>query len=277
MVVGPFKEPDGDVVSVPLEEARSVEGQRTVAVHPQYAGDLEMPAATERRVIPPTASWNVTTALRKWKAAPRHADKTRRPSGPIALAAEGDGCSNFATSVATMWWSDRVMNYQINTGALGGFAGVVEYGANGWRDTRTDCTGSFFTDQNNINMVNVGTTSETGPTFSSVNSVSRGQIDTSCGATALACAWTWYWQNTTSLTEADIVLDTDRCFYTDSPSSSCYDARGIFTHEFGHAIGVQHTSGRWLTMDPYSYPGDTSARTLAAGDIDGMRVLYPEI
>ena len=60
---------------------------------------------------------------------------------------------------------------------------------------------------------------------------------------------------------------------------SDYDVYNVATHESGHSIGVDgdyeaDTHGN-LTMYCCAYHGETKDRSLARGDILGMRDLYP--
>ena len=58
-------------------------------------------------------------------------------------------------------------------------------------------------------------------------------------------------------------------------STARYDLANIATHEFGHTYGLDHAAnGRWETMYPYGFTGETLKRSLAAGDTAGIRSLY---
>lgn len=52
------------------------------------------------------------------------------------------------------------------------------------------------------------------------------------------------------------------------------DLQAIATHEFGHWLGLDHTSTRGSTMLPY-YQGGTSGRALGPDDEAGVCALYP--
>ncbi|MGH7284835.1 MAG: matrixin family metalloprotease [Polyangiaceae bacterium] len=52
------------------------------------------------------------------------------------------------------------------------------------------------------------------------------------------------------------------------------DARGVYTHELGHALGLGHTSDTTATMYAAD-PGSESWRSLESDDDDGVCALYP--
>jgi matrixin len=94
----------------------------------------------------------------------------------------------------------------------------------------------------------------------------------------------WWASYSGALIEADIVFREIRHFYT--TDGSCVDTdpagksgiylRDIATHEFGHTLGLQHSSLTDATM--YAYMAgtcDTTFRTLSPDDVAGIQSLYP--
>jgi len=57
-------------------------------------------------------------------------------------------------------------------------------------------------------------------------------------------------------------------------SGSSWDIQGVMTHEYGHAIGLGHSSVSGATMFPSGSPGQTSLRSIAADDIAGIQCVY---
>jgi MYXO-CTERM domain-containing protein len=53
------------------------------------------------------------------------------------------------------------------------------------------------------------------------------------------------------------------------------DVRNTVTHESGHMLGLGHTPDASATMFPSAGAGETSKRTLAQDDIDGICAIYP--
>lgn len=96
------------------------------------------------------------------------------------------------------------------------------------------------------------------------------------GTLALAC-----WRGSgSSISSADIRIDNTSRSWA-APGATCsgskYDLQGVLTHEFGHFVGLGHTSehGRGdLVMSPSSGPCDTTQRKLGKGDLLGLLSLY---
>ncbi len=98
---------------------------------------------------------------------------------------------------------------------------------------------------------------------------------------SLATTYTWRWSDGTI--ESDVVFskqvawwqapsEGDGCYET---AGNVYDVANIATHEFGHAYGLDHAAnGRFETMYPYGYSGETLKRSPALGDRNGVAALY---
>lgn len=88
--------------------------------------------------------------------------------------------------------------------------------------------------------------------------------------------------NTTSvpvsfLINADMVFNPKENFSTTTPSlADHFDVQSVAAHEFGHALGLDHSGIAHTIMFPF---GDTTAtgqqRTLAVDDVVGIGFLYP--
>lgn len=87
------------------------------------------------------------------------------------------------------------------------------------------------------------------------------------------------------LTEWDLVFNANLTWgdagatdETEPGDTSVVDLRNIATHEAGHAAGMDHSSEKCTeeTMYPFAELGETKKRTLHAGDVQGIGVLYPE-
>ena len=90
-------------------------------------------------------------------------------------------------------------------------------------------------------------------------------------------ASTYAWSSNGSLVEADVVFwDGGRQFFT---GSTCTGSKGAFVediaaHEYGHVLGLGHSTSPAATMY-YRYGAcSKTQRTLAADDLAGIRSLY---
>lgn len=87
----------------------------------------------------------------------------------------------------------------------------------------------------------------------------------------------WWYNSSYKLIDADIVFyDGGFKFFTGSTgcSSGLY-IEDTATHEFGHAIGLGHSSVAGATMAPKTSYCSMAGRTLDADDIAGLEDLYP--
>jgi hypothetical protein len=92
---------------------------------------------------------------------------------------------------------------------------------------------------------------------------------------ALATTYTWY--SGTRMIEADMVFwDLGFQFFTGSSGcSGGFYIEDIATHEFGHALGLAHSTVTGATMYPSISTCSQQARSLDADDIAGVLALYP--
>jgi matrixin len=94
-----------------------------------------------------------------------------------------------------------------------------------------------------------------------------------------AIATTYYWSSGGRLLDADIVF-WDAAFRFFSGSTGCsggFYIEDIAAHEFGHALGLGHSSITGATMYPSVSSCNAGNRTLATDDIAGIRFLYPTV
>lgn len=92
-----------------------------------------------------------------------------------------------------------------------------------------------------------------------------------------ALATTYSWFSGTRIIDADIVF-WDAGFQFVTGTSGCSGAffiEDIATHEFGHALGLGHSTVATATMYPSISACSQQSRTLDADDIAGVLALYP--
>ena len=94
---------------------------------------------------------------------------------------------------------------------------------------------------------------------------------------ASAIATTYWWSNSSGIIDADIVF-WDASFRFFSGTSGCsggFYIEDIAAHEFGHALGIGHSTSASATMYPSVSSCNSRNRTLDADDIAGVEALYP--
>lgn len=125
----------------------------------------------------------------------------------------------------------------------------------------------------NIALGYAGTTNGSSITLNYKNEVF---FRDAANGSAIAEAYYW-WDGTGQLIDADIVFNEGGfTFFAGSGCSSGYYIEDAATHEFGHVLGLLHSSESGATMYP-SMPGscDRTMLTLEADDIAGIESMYP--
>lgn len=93
-----------------------------------------------------------------------------------------------------------------------------------------------------------------------------------------ALAQCFYWFTGSTLTDFDIKFyDRAGAFnfsFSNNPTPTQFDLQAVATHEFGHALGLDHTPINAAVMFASISGGDTSKRHLHADDIAGVQALY---
>jgi len=87
----------------------------------------------------------------------------------------------------------------------------------------------------------------------------------------------WFDSSTQLMTEFDIVFDEDETWSTTGEPSK-FDVQNVGTHEVGHTLVLEDLydlADSEQTMYGYSSKGETKKRTLEAGDLAGIRYIYP--
>jgi hypothetical protein len=76
--------------------------------------------------------------------------------------------------------------------------------------------------------------------------------------------------------DADIAFNPSAQFSTSTPPLSNYfDLQAVATHEFGHALGLDHSGVAHAVMFPAGDTGESQQRTLSTDDIIAISFLYP--
>jgi hypothetical protein len=76
--------------------------------------------------------------------------------------------------------------------------------------------------------------------------------------------------------DADIAFNPQAQFSTSTPPLSNYfDLQSVATHEFGHALGLDHSGVAHAVMFPAGDTGESQQRTLSTDDVIAISFLYP--
>jgi hypothetical protein len=92
-----------------------------------------------------------------------------------------------------------------------------------------------------------------------------------------AIATTYWWSSGSGIIDADIVFwdGAFRFFAGTAGCSGGFYIEDIAAHEFGHALGLGHSTVTGATMYPSTSSCNVANRSLDADDIAGVRSLYP--
>ena len=117
-------------------------------------------------------------------------------------------------------------------------------------------------------FIYAGPSSQTTNTYDGINLVMFRS-----GSSGSAIATTYWWYNGSRLLDADIVFwdGRFRFFAGTSGCSGGFYIEDIAAHEFGHALGLGHSTVPTATMYPSAFTCDSSMRSLDADDISGVR------
>jgi hypothetical protein len=129
--------------------------------------------------------------------------------------------------------------------------------------------------ESSMDYTYMGTTTLSGESLNGYNVVSWQPIDGPSGT--LAETFYWYNPSTKLLIEFDIVFDVNETWSTTGEPGK-YDVQNVGTHEVGHTLMLEDlydSADSEQTMYGYSSPGETKKRTLEAGDLAGLRYIYP--
>lgn len=162
-------------------------------------------------------------------------------------------------------WNRTPINYYINTTNLdlpgGQVEAAVRAGADSWAQQSTA----------NFAFNYAGPSGQTTNTNDGTNVVMFRNASSQS-----AIATTYYWYNSSGLFDADIVF-WDGAFRFFSGTSGCtggFYIEDIAAHEFGHALGLGHSTSTAATMYPSVSSCNQSNRFLDADDLAGVLALY---
>jgi len=172
------------------------------------------------------------------------------------------------------WVTETSISYSINSnGAPAGATTAIKNAFETW-DAQTGR--ELFNDA-------MGTASrrEAGNKFDGKNVISWGRL----GRNIIAQTTVWYYSSTGAIVEFGMVFSTAYKWGIDidgeEPAYTLtgkFDVQDIATHEAGHTLMLEDLympEASALTMYGYGAYGQTYARSLGAGDISGIKAVYP--
>ena len=94
----------------------------------------------------------------------------------------------------------------------------------------------------------------------------------------LAYAFTWHKEGGDSdgeIIHFDIEINSDHHTWSTDGREDAYDLANAITHEFGHALGLDHSEDPDATMAPTVPMGEIQKRDPSTDDLEGLDHLYP--
>jgi hypothetical protein len=182
----------------------------------------------------------------------------------VAVATVLSG-STGAFSVSGPAWPQPQTPYFVNSSNLDLPGPAADAAVRAGAETWLQQAGAF-------RFVYSGTSSQTTNTNDQINLVVFRNA-----SNASAIATTYWWSMGSQIIDADIVFwDEAFTFFAGTGGcSSGFYIEDIAAHEFGHALGLGHSTMVGATMYPSVSSCNTGNRTLDADDISGVRSLYP--
>jgi hypothetical protein len=193
----------------------------------------------------------------------------------------GDSCTNAQFGVTGLRVAGVRYRYRANLARMPqGEADRVQItrGHQSWNTTRNDCG---FNDRTVISAQFLGRTHQVPHTYPDrVNVVDfgtmRGFSDVAgpCRSAATLACTIGHSSDGSTFDDIDQRYST-RFRWSPRGAPGAYDVASVAAHESGHALGLAHAaSSPWLTMYPQACQGCRKWRTLARGDVLGMRSIY---
>jgi hypothetical protein len=284
--VSPILDPDGGVAlvttrreepGVVMEALYGDPGERT------WAADFRASRAARRATTPPPTVPSPIPAAAVAPSVPESAaEAPGRSEGKAAgesltarAAVAGDACTNGQYAHWLGAWTSRNYGYKINRGRFNWNDNTVTsliVAHTNWDRTFNSCG---LADVTNLSSWHLGSTSETIHTYADGESVvDRGPMASVGCAGALACTLVF-------TNGAGTIVETDQRYsdavtFSNVGAAGAYDYQSVGTHESGHGVGLHHAnSSDALTMYYAVRAGTTHARSLAKGDVMGLRTRYP--
>lgn len=127
----------------------------------------------------------------------------------------------------------------------------------------------------NIRLEYAGITNGTTVANNGKNEIMFRNATADSGTSTIATTYWWYSSGRT--TDSDMVFwdGQHRFFAGTTGCSSGFYIEDIAAHEFGHFLGINHSSVSGATMYPSVTGCSTAPRSLASDDVSAIQALYP--
>jgi len=284
--VSPILDPDGGVTLVVTERQEPgiiMEALYGDPTERTWAADFRASRAASRAAILPPTAPSPTPPAAVPSTLPEPAGKApARPDGNTAeegltarAAVAGDACTNAQYALWLGAWTSRNYGYYINRSRFGWNDNTVSslvVSHTNWDRTVNSCG---LNDITNLSSWHLGSTASTIHSYADGASViDRGNMSSVGCAGALACTFI-FTDGAGTIVESDMRFN-EAVVFSNVGATSAYDFQSVGTHESGHSIGLHHAnSSDALTMFYAVRAGTTHARSLAKGDVIGLRTRYP--
>ena len=188
--------------------------------------------------------------------------------------------SNFIQS-ATAWeprlvngqivtWSKDSIGFEINTDNASGITPeqakeAIIAAAKEWDGTEIGAQATFiYEGENKKQGANLG------------DGVHLISFDTSWNQDPSLLAVTHVWSNANNeIVHFDVEINADDIEWSTSGDPNRYDLHNAMTHEFGHALGLEHSDDTEASMASTTVMGEISKRDINVDDEQGILSLYP--